>query len=140
MAQLLLLIICSGLNVDSTRIMKETYAGSERRQYPRVEEGVLISYETLKSPQVKTSWARNISGGGFCFDVAEPLSRDDVLQLVIAKVVDDGARSTTMAIQAKVIWVGELGKGKYRVGSQFTEIDEMHRAEIIENVEQKLKG
>ncbi len=140
MAQLLLLIICSGLNVDSTRIMKETYAGSERRQYPRVEELVLISYETPKSAQVKTSSTRNISGGGLCFDVAEPLSRDDVLQLVMAKVVDDGARSTTIPIQARVIWVGELGKGKYRVGLRFTEIDEMHRAEIVENVEQKLKG
>ena len=119
--------------------MAETYTDSEKREYPRVEEPMLILYKTPKNPQIKTSSARNISGGGICFDVAGPLSRDDVLQLVIAKVIDDGARATSMTIQGKVIWVGELGKGKYRVGLRFTKIEETHRAMIIENVEQKLK-
>ena len=119
--------------------MTKTYADSEKREYPRVDEGTLIFYKTSQSPEVKASSARDISGGGTCFDAAEPLLRGDVLQLVITKIIDDAGTAITMPIQAKVIWARELGKGKYRVGLQFNKIDESHRAMIIENVEQKLK-
>ncbi len=119
--------------------MPETYTGPERRKYPRAEDQSLIFYETSKSPEVKAFTARNISVGGICFDAMEPVPQGDTLKLVIAEAADDAEATNTMTVQGKVIWTRELAKDKYRVGLLFAEIDESHRATIIEYVERLLK-
>ena len=61
--------------------MSERYAGQEMRKYPRVEARMPFTYQTPRSLESRTSFTKNISGGGLCFETEIPISHGDILRI-----------------------------------------------------------
>lgn len=120
--------------------MTETFAGQERRKYPRLEEKMPLVYQTFDILEGKTSSTKNISGGGLCFETEIAVCQGDVLWIQIHKAIDSGlTRRAPIYAIAKVCWVSEIGTERYESGLEFIDIKDRDRDEIASHVEGKLK-
>lgn len=90
----------------------------KRRQFPRVSKEYHISYALIDREQFDgspvNSLAVNISGGGICFNVSEPLAKGSMITLDIQA---DDLQSSILAL-AKVKWC-KAQKDQYEVGAEF---------------------
>lgn len=90
----------------------------KRRQFPRVSKEYRVSYSLVDQEQFDcrpfNSLAVNISGGGICFTVAEPLAKGSMVALDIDA---DDLQSSILAL-AKIRWCKAQGKA-YEVGADF---------------------
>jgi hypothetical protein len=112
----------------------------EMREYPRLEERRPLVYEILESLETGTSYAKNISGGGLCFETETRVSPGDGVRIQIYESVGDrllGIRAPAYAV-AKVVWTDQIGTSKYQSGLRFVDIEEKCRDRIIKSVEKKL--
>ena len=119
--------------------MAETYRGGERRQYPRREEHMFVSYSAPRIPEIKTSATRNLSGAGLCFESEIGFSPGDVLTLKIHKPIDTTSKNVFLIYTTgKVKWIKRLDTRKYELGVEFLKIRRSDRDRIIKNVKENL--
>ncbi len=115
----------------------EGYIGPERRKHPRLKEKIPVAYKHTKtSEEVKSSTTESMSEGGVSFETDIHVSPGNVLEIQLDKSID-GEKTFPIDVKAKVIWMKQVRKGKYRLGLQFVDIDEKYRKEIIRSVEEK---
>ncbi len=120
--------------------MAETYRGAERREYPRREEHVLVSYSASRIPEIKTSATRNLGGAGLCFESEIGFSPGDVLTLKIYKPIDTTSENVFLIYTTgEVKWIRQIDTRKYELGVGFLKIRKSDRDRIIKNVKEKLK-
>jgi c-di-GMP-binding flagellar brake protein YcgR len=126
--------------------MTKACTGSERRKYPRANEKVQVLYCAGEGvslgylSEVRNSATRNISGGGICFETEIYIPPNSILEVQVNKTIDDKLGiALPIHADAKVTWIKQIKTGRYRLGLQFTDINEGHQEEIIKNVKEKLK-
>lgn len=112
----------------------------ERRRYVRLDTRLKITYTILNKEKTdaQNSEAKDISGGGICIFLAEPLPSQTLLKLEIS-LLDDPPPITCVG---KIIWVEEFSvieggrkeKNRYEAGIAFTEIDPKDQDRIIKYV------
>ncbi len=120
--------------------MPETFTGQERRQYTRLEEKIPLVYQSFEILEGKSSFTKNISGGGLCFETEVAVYDGDVLWIQIHKAIDAGlTRRAPIYAIANVCWVKQIDTGKYESGLEFIDIKDRDRNEIIRHVEEKIK-
>jgi len=98
----------------------------ERRQFVRLNVLTDISYtKRMPSEVTKLSLSRNISSGGICLIVYEPLQKSDVLDLKI--YLPEGSEPINAV--GKVVWTKEFVMGdspknkRYDAGIEFVEVE-----------------
>ena len=120
--------------------MGKKYSGPERRKYHRLEEKLPLLYQTTRQGDVKKTTTKNIGGGGLSFEAEIYVPPTATIEIQVNKPIDDGLKAILpIHANAKVVWIKHVGTGKYRLGLEFVDIKEKHRAEIIREVEEKLK-
>ncbi len=127
--------------------MAETYAGENRRQYPRREEKLVLRYREARGMSLdhlseqRNSDTANVCGGGLCFESEVYVPVSSVMDVVLKKAVA-GGQKTILPIPAtgKVVWIRQVETGNYRLGLQFLNIEESHREEILKNVQEGLSS
>jgi len=91
-----------------------------RRQYPRfpLQIPVLHKLKTPAPAKAGVGWTRNLSEGGACVELAEPLRPQ--IPLWVRLQTDEGP----IDMEAQVTWAGECGvpKGGFLHGVAFTQI------------------
>ncbi len=104
----------------------------ERRKFPRLAIDVNVSWKKVDNESaVAQDVTKNISEGGVCMMVYEPLRKGDAIEL-------DFELPTSKVIHARgrVAWtdefeiIGDKVREKYDVGVEFTDISEIDREEI----------
>ncbi len=101
--------------------MSERYAGQEMRKCPRSEAKMPFTYQTPRSLGSRTSFTKNISRGGLCFETEMPVSRGDILRIEADEPVAVRLRrGAPVLVSARVVWVKELVDDKrYESGLEF---------------------
>ena len=117
--------------------MTEVYKGSERRKYSRLNERVPVLYRAAKETSLDylseavSSTMKNISGGGFCFEAEVYVPTNSILEVQINKTVDEKLKAVLpIHANARVIWIKQVGTGKYKLGLQFVETSQHHRTSL----------
>lgn len=102
----------------------------ERRRFVRLDASVEIFYSLEANQDAVSCLSKNISAGGICLIVYEPLNAGDTLSLRIY-LPDD---KPFVVARGKVAWIktfkiaGE--KERYDAGLEFTEINQGDRKRI----------
>ncbi len=121
-------------------MMAKTFTGQERRKHRRLEEQMPLVYQSFEVLEGKTSFTKNISGGGLCFETEAAVYDGDVLWIQIHKAIDAGlTRRAPIYAIAKVCWVNQIDTEKYESGLEFIDIKDRDRDEIISHVEGKIE-
>jgi len=106
----------------------------EKRAYRRLNVYILAKYRLL-SAQDKTSaigYIKNISGGGVCLQMDEPLPQSSVVQLYI----NFPQLPNPIPTLAQIVWIKKVKMQKrYYAGVQFLNIEQIFRDAIIKRVE-----
>lgn len=88
------------------------------RKFPRLSKDFHVTYRLINKEKFAndpiSSLALNISGGGLCFESAEPLQRD---ALVALSIHSEDFRVPILAL-VKIAWCKAKGKS-YNVGAEF---------------------
>ena len=111
----------------------------ERRQFVRLNANVNVTWSKIddfeNGSKRGIDITRNISSGGICLMMEEPVHGDDILELTIELPTHKVIQS-----RGRVVWVsefeivaGEQGK-RYDAGIEFLDIDEHDREAIKEFV------
>lgn len=130
--------------------MGKKYAGSERRQFPRIKIPLFIFYrlETDKPFVMFRAISQNIGGQGLMFETEKHIPMGSKLYLEIYQPsIKYKDLIFLIATKTKAIWVNkkedvstEEGENKYQIGAEFVEIDKEDRDRVIEYVERMHKG
>jgi c-di-GMP-binding flagellar brake protein YcgR len=111
------------------------YDLQERRRFVRLNALVDVAYSKKAVPALekeKLSVAKNISKGGICLIVYEPIKAEDVLDLKV--YLPD--RTTPIDVVGKVVWTKEFilgdipGNKRYDVGIEFLNVNQKELSEI----------
>ncbi|HQP91983.1 MAG TPA: PilZ domain-containing protein [Candidatus Omnitrophota bacterium] len=106
----------------------------ERRKYPRLAIDVNVNWKKVESKGPKTSkkeLTRNISEGGVCMVVDEPVRKGDIIELDL-----ELPNSRIIHANGRVAWASEFdiigGKveQKYDIGIEFIGLSDADRQEI----------
>jgi len=112
----------------------------ENRAHPRLEAYHLAKYRLISEPaqgQKVMASIKNISGGGVCLSVNEDLPIQALMELDILFL----GMEEPITCKVKIVWKKYLKSvKKYLLGTQFIEIDEDLRAQIIQRTVSVLKG
>jgi len=88
--------------------MAKEHAGEEMRKYSRSEMTMPFSYQTSQGSESRTSFTKNISSGGLCFETDMPISRGDLLQIEVDEPAAVKLRRGAPAfVKAQVVWVNK---------------------------------
>jgi c-di-GMP-binding flagellar brake protein YcgR len=101
----------------------------ERRQYLRLDAKLPITYREVPTDTLTPSVSRNISGGGICIRVSQPLENGTHLSVEVR--LPDG---TDAQFEADVVWCRSHQDPRGRVtevGLSFTKIDPKVRGAIL---------
>ena len=115
--------------------MEKSYAHPERREYPRLEEEIPLIYEAPQTSEIKTSFARNISGGGICLRMQTGLGSGCLLSLNF-----DLPGHSIKNVQASVINYNALDKNNAKTfihRLKFIDIDTPLQEKIVRFVFEK---
>ena len=102
---------------------------AERRKFPRLDAKLPVTYCEASSSALTPSVSRNLSAGGLCFRVSQPLEANT--PLVIDVTLPD---QTDIRFDARVVWCRPLQEPRGRVveiGVEFTRIDSKDRDRIM---------
>lgn len=117
---------------------KKEDVGAEKRKYPRVEEKIPVLYQVPGGEQVEEGSTHDISAGGVCFESDVFVPSASAMEVQINKPIDGGLKAILpIHANVKVIWIKQSETGKYKLGLEFTSIEEKHRKEIIRNVKER---
>ena len=91
---------------------------TQERQFPRyaVEAAVTLTVDGT-SIEGTTS---NLSRGGMCAMMAEPVPVGARVQIDIALVFDNDSRSESLSLTGRVVWCTAFEKGRHQIGLSFT--------------------
>lgn len=62
---------------------------------------------------------RNVSSGGICFVLDQPLPRASDIELEIALMFDAETFSEALRLRARIVWCTQLAKNQWQVGASF---------------------
>lgn len=118
------------------------YSGSERREFPRLKVNINVDYTVVATDSPRHRYlSRNISGGGICVTVDEPLEIGVYLYLVM--LLPDN--KTPISSLGRVAWrekISPLDSGQkmsYDVGVEFIDIEKSEQERITRYVETGLR-
>ncbi len=99
-----------------------TYAGTDRRNFPRTSHSYTISFKEHDEPEINwdISSTRNLSLGGALFLSSEPFSHHSLLDIRL-RIPAQNAHCKCRAIVQR--GKGPLKKAFYEIAVYFTEID-----------------
>ncbi len=125
----------------------------ERRKFPRIEDNIFF-FANLSSDSINLipdliggfkAFTQNICTGGLMFEMDKNISKEgDKLELEIYQPVNrDKTMIFSIPVLAKVIWTKKIekehfenGENKYKIGTEFLEIDAEHRQKIARYIEE----
>ena len=123
----------------------DRYPNLEGRIFPRLKDNIFILGCLKSSPTEEfKAITNNISAGGIMFETERNISKDSELELEIYQPMDSDKRIIfSILVLAKVKWIRQIekdnfqqGENKYRVGIEFSKIEEEDRQKIINYVEE----
>jgi hypothetical protein len=88
----------------------------EAREHPRYVVDALVEIATETTLTIGRSL--NLSRGGLCLELDEPIASGTWVEVRIALIYQDEERSEPLALPARIVWCTPLGAG-YQVGVQF---------------------
>ena len=124
---------------------KEGLSNLERRRFPRLKDNIFIFGNLRSSPAEEfKAIAEDISAGGLMFQTEGNIFEENELQLEVYQPINrDKIIIFSVPILAKVKWTTKIeknnfedGENKYRVGIEFSKIEEEDRQKIINYVEE----
>jgi c-di-GMP-binding flagellar brake protein YcgR len=116
------------------KLIKRTIKKEDKRRYKRVSVYKLAKYRLLSNPEqpLMLAWIKDMSAGGVCLRLDEPIENFSPIQLHINFLEFD----TPVLCVCKVAWVHKLKNSKgYEAGLLFIEIEEKIRQRIKNNVD-----
>ena len=91
-----------------------------QRQYPRYAHEAAI---TLIAPGLEISGRTcNVSGGGLCATLSEPIAIGTEIQIAIQLVFDHGRHSEALRLPGRIVWCTWIDEC-HQVGVQFVALD-----------------
>jgi hypothetical protein len=84
------------------------------RRYALAVDAVLV--HGGQSLPIRT---RDLSRGGMCFALSNPLPVGDVLEMSLSLVSDKDQRSAPLGVRARVVWCTPLTDGRFQIGASF---------------------
>lgn len=124
---------------------KEGLSNSERRKFHRIKENIFIFGKLRATPSEEfKAITRDISTSGLMFETERNISKESELQLEIYQPINrDKIIIFSVPILAKVKWTTKIEKNnfedeenRYRVGIEFSKIEEEDRQKIVNYVEE----
>ena len=97
------------------------------RQYPRFVHETTARFRIGK--HVTIGRTQNLSRGGLCAHVTEPLAIGADVEVEIALVFQDRSQSEPLSVAARVVWCTAL-EGEFQVGVAFRPLD-LQRANYL---------
>ncbi len=104
----------------------------ERRRFARLNVNVNVDYEVLpRHKQQKHVSSKNISTGGICVILKEPLEPETIIGLDIGLPEEAGKVTAT----GRIVWIQEFSIGeeahkRYEAGVEFTDISDEDRQKV----------
>ena len=125
--------------------MSVLYGGPDRRRDKRVKVNFIVGFLVCKPLEVHMSVENkqtdavmaDLSKSGMAIISSSSLPKAATLELDFTLVTPyriDGKIITKMKIEGNVVNRADLGENKYRLGIEFTKIDEKDRAAIVDFV------
>jgi len=119
-------------------IMAKDYRGLEQRKYQRAKKVIFILCEPSGTEEPIECIAKNIGAGGLMFEADTPFSIGAKLDIEIYQPTTyDKRKFVSIFASASVVWVKEIevakkykGSNRYRLGVQFTRLDQEDRIKI----------
>jgi c-di-GMP-binding flagellar brake protein YcgR len=126
---------------------------SERRKFPRLKDNIFF-FGNLSPNSINLmpdliggfkAITKNICAGGLMFEMDKNIiKKGDKLELDIYQPINrDKTMIFSIPVLAKVIWTKkrekehfENGENKYKIGTEFLEIDAEHRQKIARYIEE----
>jgi len=108
--------------------------GKERRKYTRYP-GLLVEYSLYSKDNEesfqKSALTKDISLGGICIYIKEPLEIGSLMNLRIYFF----EMKEPVEVKAEVMWQSKAGElGNHAIGLEFKEIDEANRSMLIKQI------
>ncbi len=107
-------------------MMNDAY--SDRRKNARYD--VVTEVGLTSSIGQATVRTRDLSKGGLCFLLEQPLTRNEIVFLQLSLLLGPNAQSEPLALTARVTWCAEENPGLYQVGVAFADLCEDHMTHI----------
>lgn len=99
-----------------------------RREYERFAVAVDAVVRTESGVWAATT--RDLSRGGVCFVVPEPLARGAAVQLSLSLVLGENMFSEPLHLSGTVAWCTNTDRG-YQIGASFTSLDRQTREFLL---------
>jgi hypothetical protein len=97
--------------------VRDGHPVAERRLRGRM--GLRWPLRILKGPRdarVLSTFTENLSSGGFCCVLEEPLAEGECVVCLLSLALHDLRKSQALHCQARVVWVTVMEDGRYGVG------------------------
>jgi hypothetical protein len=101
-------------------------SGSFPRRRADQRFAVQVDAEVTTDAGVMKAVTRDLSRGGVCFIVPEPLARSSGFAISLSLVLGENMFSEPLRLQGAVIWCTRTGEG-YQIGASLTQLSEETR-------------
>lgn len=95
--------------------MYEDKAGTDRRQFPRIEVSTPVNF-TVVMPHYEVGTTRDLSQGGICLEVKRKLATGTILRLEFDL---PGDKPEHIEALGKVVWQRQKAEDSYNTGIKF---------------------
>lgn len=90
------------------------------REHPRYAHDVAVTFRI--GPQVIEGRTRNVSRGGLCANLADPIAMGADIDVEIVLVFDDGMESEALRLPGRVAWCTTVDDA-HQIGVSFRALD-----------------
>ena len=101
--------------------------GEKRREHPRFAVCAVVEVTTRRGEL--HGQTRNVSRGGLCLELAEPLVTGEDVAIAIALVFQDEQRSEQLGLPARIVWCTPID-GAHQVGAKFSRLSARQLAHL----------
>jgi hypothetical protein len=95
-----------------------------RRVYERF--AVEVAAQVTCGDRLLSAWTRDVSRGGTCFNILEPMETGAAFEISLALVLDENTVSEALNLNGRVIWCTKIAEG-YQIGASFTQLTSQTR-------------